>query len=132
MTAHCQFSSVGQIPEACAQAHVREFVHQDAVHLVPGLDYVVYAISFRNGHPWFWICEEVDATYPKPHWAGFFTLKDPAVPGHWVLDWQPGNPTPAMLLPASWAELPNFFERLLDDDPEAMERFGQERAARGL
>jgi len=122
MIAKCTGNSSEHIgPDAIA--NFRKHVHQDELHLVIGRDYVVYGVLFRDGQPWFLVCEEDADGYPKTHFGALFELVDDRVPPDWSLSLAESNVGPVSILPRKWAKDPRFLEKLVDEDPIAIADF---------
>lgn len=129
MTAKCLYNTLSSIPGPESLQHVREYVRQESVHLVPGQEYRILAVTFRGGHPWYWIAEEENDDYLKPHWGGFFDRSEALLPTDWVLQWDPEHRGPATILPRTLAAVPHFFERLMEGDDAATAALRAEQAA---
>ena len=105
--------------------HMQRHVHLDQVNLALGRDYVIFGVLFREGRPWFLVCEEVGDAYPKPHYAGLFELVDARVPPDWQLVLDHVNVGAIALLPRAWASAPRFMEQLVDGEPASVAAFEQ-------
>jgi len=122
MIAKCSGNSAEHIgPDAIG--NYRHHVHQDDLPLVIGRDYIVYGVLFREGQPWFLVCEEDDDDYPKPHFGELFALVDDRIPPDWSLSVEENNVGRVSVLPSKWARDARFLEKLVDGDPVAVEGF---------
>jgi hypothetical protein len=97
----------------------RKYVRLDSVELTLGRDYVILGVLFRDGSPWFLVCEDQAADYPKPHFGQFFDLVDDRIPPEWSLTVTRGNAGDVALLPTQWARDARFLEKLVDGEPGA-------------
>jgi hypothetical protein len=103
--------------------HVQRYVHLEEVDLVIGREYLILGVVFRDGHPWFLVCEDESEEYPKPHFAQLFTLVDNRIPPGWSLATEHLNVGPVAILPEKWAAESNFLEKLVDAEPGAVATF---------
>lgn len=122
MKVKCIANTRASLTSPAALAAYDESSTDEQVWLVVGKTYVVFGIAIDRGEPWYFVCEEDDDTYPKPHLNAFFTITDPAIPSDWAVALD-GNAGPFAILPRVWAEDSTFLERLVDEDPEAIARF---------
>jgi hypothetical protein len=127
MIARCIGNSTRHV-SADAIESFSQHVHQDLLPLVIDRDYIVYGVLFRDGRPWYLVCEEQDDDYPKPHFGQLFSLVDDRVPAEWSINVGESNLGAVSLLPTIWARDPRFLEKLLDEVPAALEQF---RALKG-
>lgn len=86
MRATCRHRSLSALA-AEVQAHVRQSLHQDEIELVPGQDYEVVGVLFRDGVPWLYVCEDENAEYPVPYCIEFFERERLTIPPEWELVW---------------------------------------------
>jgi hypothetical protein len=123
MIVKCLGNSVGYLIEkgmdSKSLANFRENVHLDEVGLVIGRHYVVFGVAFREGVPWYLICEDQDDEYPKPHFFRFFELIDDRMPPGWSFRLGSTNVGEAAFLPTYWARDRSYLEKLVDGFPEA-------------
>ena len=75
------------------------------------------------------MCSEEYDEYPIPFAAEFFDVTDERFSSSWRLSTvDPGEgEIQSSLLFEKWAKDPSFYERLLEDDPEAVEQFMSNR-----
>jgi len=117
---------IGNTTEGLTDAqreHTRGHLNVSSVYLTRGETYVALGVVFRQGQPWFLVCEEDDAQYPTLHFNGFFEVTDARVPPGWSMSTQGGNFKAFALLPESWASNPRFMEPLVEGDPGAVAAF---------
>jgi hypothetical protein len=113
MIVQCCFNKLSEIEDMSVLNHVRKNVHLSEVALEIGRKYVAYGIIFREGIPWFYVCEEETDTYPIPHFAGFFKIVDSSLSSYWKLHWSPEINQPS-LLPKEWSDDDFFYENLVN------------------
>ncbi|WP_158116480.1 hypothetical protein [Vibrio cincinnatiensis] len=99
------------------------------IDLELGREYTVYGVVFWDSSPWYYICSEDYDEYPKPFAAEFFNVSDDRLSSHWKLSAvdQGGGEVLSSLVFDEWAKDFSFYERLIEDDPEAVELFGKYR-----
>lgn len=99
------------------------------VDLEIGKEYTVYGVVFWDNSPWYYICVEEYDEYPKPFAAEFFNVLDDRLSLHWKLSSvaQGEGEVLSSLVFEEWAKDPSFYERLIEDDPEASAQFGKYR-----
>lgn len=105
--------------------HVIKNAHVDSFLLSIGKKYIVHGVILRDGSPWYLIIEQKDSEYPTPHYAGFFKIMDDVIPIGWCFKWGSGPWPEGSFLPVRWSA-PNFFEKLLDGDKDALKTFRDE------
>ena len=123
MIAVCTANSILSIADPVLREHVREYVHLDEVGLVIGNHYPVFAVAFRDGVPWYLICEEINDDYPTPHCSAFLDLVDARVREDWMLSLSDTNVGKGALLPPEWASDGRYLEKLVDGDDDAIALF---------
>ena len=126
MTARCRFTRLDEIKDVSTRSHVAHSVHLTEIGLDAGRHYPVEGLFFREGIAWFYICDEADAEYPTPYCSAFFDLLDPRIPTGWKLS----SINPGEIVPAEWAEFPQFYEKLLEGDSGAVALFDQIRQSK--
>jgi hypothetical protein len=119
MKARCITNTLSSIIDPQLRAHIHEHVHQENIGLNLGETYWVHGVLFRSGVPWFYICDDVEAEYPKPYCSALFELLDSSIPFGWQLVPQ----LPTLLVPTEWASFPHFLEQLVDGNPNAVTVF---------
>ncbi len=105
------------------QEHYKQYVRGQENYFSVGQEYPVYGVLFRQGVPWFLICERDNDKYPTPHFGVFFELADCQIPPYWSLALGPSNVGKVALLPDQWAKDSSFLERLVDEDQQAIADF---------
>ena len=115
----CINTKIDEVVDLKVRKHIQSNVHMDCIDLDVGREYVVFGVVFREGNAWYYLCDEDDAEYPKPYHSVFFDKIENSIPADWVLM----DGYPSSIVPSEWADIPNFFEKLLDGDPSIVERF---------
>jgi hypothetical protein len=123
MIVECRFNKISEINSPEYLNHVLNYIHLSEVSLQVGNKYVVYGLIFREGIPWYYICENEADEYPHPHFAGFFKVIDSKLSAYWKLSWSPAIPTLSSLLPEEWAENKLFYENLVEGNEHEEGRF---------
>lgn len=104
------------------------FMPDGEIDLELGREYTVYGVIFRENSPWYYLCSEEYGEYPKPFAAEFFNISDERLSSYWKLSVDQGEEKIlSSLVFDEWAKDASFYERLIDDDPEAVELFGKYR-----
>lgn len=132
MIAQCKSRTLNSITDAGLRDHVQQHVHLSDVDLVVGRSYHVFGVFFRDGVPWYLMCEEIDDDYPTPHCSAFFDLVDARLPEGWVLSFGSSNLGGTALLPSKWAEDGHFLERLVEGDAAAIAVFEELKVQYGV
>lgn len=99
------------------------------IDLEIGRKYTVYGVVFWDNSPWYYLCSEEYDEYPKPFAAEFFNVSDERLSSHWKLsavDQGEGEILSSLVF-GEWAKDPSFYERLVEDDSEAVALFGKYR-----
>lgn len=106
-------------------------VDADTVFAVTrGRDYYVYAITVFLGLTWYYLMD--DDGHPWPTWvpAPLFDVIDGSLPPSWRVGYfrfSRDNQYPILSFP-EWAQDHQFYERLVDRDPGAVETFLRRRS----
>lgn len=114
MIVECKYNKISEIRNPEYSSHIEKYIHQSEVALCVGAKYTVYGLSFREGFPWYYICEEEADEYPHPHFAGFFDVIHSQLSSSWRLSWAPDVFESAFMLPKEWAENRMFYEHLVN------------------
>lgn len=96
-----------------------------------GAQYDVFAISSFLGGFWYYVLDDDRHRYPVWYPAPVFDIVSETVPEGWVLAHhrtKDGGVTSILSFP-EWASDPHYYERLVDDDPEAVTTFAQVRSS---
>jgi len=123
MIAKCTTNIIEHIVDEAVRQHVQEYVHLSEVDLVVGDRYLIFGILFRQGIPWYLICEQPDDEYPRPYCSVLFDLLDATVPRGWQLTVDQSNVGANAVLPSEWATDPRFLEKLVEGDEQAASLF---------
>lgn len=95
-----------------------------------GREFTVYGIEFRNNVPFYFVCEEVDDSYPVPLFYGCFDVIDDRFSSTWKIVNDRGDGDESnilMILPRVWADSPMFYEELLEENEKEMGLFRELR-----
>lgn len=125
MLVRCLKNKIAQIEDSVMQMHVKECVHLEEIGLTIGECYRVFGVFFRNGIPWYLLCEESQDEYPKPSCSVFFELVDASVEPGWSLSLNNSNVGGVSILPDRWANDGSFLERLVDGEPDSVSYFNE-------
>ncbi len=109
----------------------RGYTASTALPLSVDTRYDVFAISSFLGGFWYYVLDEDQHRYPVWYPAPVFDIVSEKVPEGWVLAHhrsKNGGVTSILSFP-EWALDPHFYEKLVDDDPEAVAAFAQVRAS---
>jgi hypothetical protein len=94
--------------------------------LTLGKEYVVYALTIRNGGIWYYVIDESGVEYPIWHPAPLFQVADPRVSRYWTFGFSEGGlrAGSALFAYGEWAREPaGYYDRLTDGNPEALQIF---------
>lgn len=120
MIVECISNRPDSVKSATQQAHLKENVHLDEVDLKRGRQYQVFGIAFRDGFPWFYVCEDADEIDSlRPHFSGFFKVVDPSVSSSWQYCEGGHSESSLAFLPADWARTPSLYEEFIDGSESA-------------
>lgn len=90
-----------------------------------GRQYEAFAVAMRAQHPvcLYLVCLQDDDSYPISVLSGFFEIVDARVPRTWRVTTEPGNLGNWAILPIEWTIDPCFLEKLVNEEPSAVEDF---------
>jgi|GEM_PF-5852343 len=120
MILRCIRNNSQSLPEDAVK-HLSKFMRSDKnqSYLTVGMDYVVFGITFWDGHPWFYVYEEESDTYPIPRPHHYFDILRGEVDSSWVYVSEPQYGSHRFkLLPKEWCSDSLFYEKLVDGEPE--------------
>lgn len=123
MLVKCKHNNSDQLSEI-DRKHISDFIRIDRneVYLEIEAIFIVYGISFRNTHPWYYVYEEPADPFPKARPHQYFNILDHQFDPSWRLTTEVHDHGGASckIVPEEWANDPLFYENLVDDDPQAM------------
>ena len=93
-------------------------------------EYHVYAITVLLGIAWYYVMDEDGNPWPTWVPAPLFEVVDGSFPPSWRIGYfrfSPDDQYPILSFP-EWAQDHQFYERLVDGDPVAIEIFARRRA----
>jgi hypothetical protein len=127
--ATCIASSGQALPESCLD-EAAGISRDTEFPLTVGASYEVYAITTFRGHAWYYVLDDNRLPYPVWKLAPLFEIDDPSLPADWVVGYvrkeEEDEGYPIISFP-EWALDPQFYERLVDGDPESVAVFKARR-----
>ncbi len=91
-------------------------------------EYVVFAIAHQYGVDWYYVFNDPEDSYPRWFPAKLFEVVDPARFSDWLV--LPETRDDGLReAPRVWANTPNFYERLVDEDNDVLIAFRALRLA---
>jgi hypothetical protein len=134
MLVECVYNKVSQVkdrPALCKELQDSPRVQNGRLFLTIGKVYVVYCLSVRGSFAWYFICDDVELSYPVPYAAPLFKLIDPRLSRYWICSLsdrdQPN--TELMLTFREWASDGLFYEKLVEDARDDPSAFAQYKVA---
>lgn len=130
MKALCRINNILKIKDSSITRRLQKYIHlpDGQLNLEKNREYCIYGIVFRDDSPWYYLCLDDDIS-PSPYPAELFDVSDERLSLYWKLSTvdQGEGETLSSLVFDEWAKDPSFYERLIDDDPEAVELFEKYR-----
>lgn len=125
----CVSSVSDSLPSASYDRHY-EITDKTSFPITPDKSYVVFGVTQRLGLPWYYIIDDYDLAWPTWVPASLFTVSDGGIPDGWHFGFfvLSRESQVSILSFPEWASDFYFYERLLDDDPEALGVFAKRRA----
>ena len=116
----CTNDNFLELTDPSALERIKKYINlpDGQLNLKRGAAYTVYGLVFRDNAPWYYLCYDEEDTWPKPYPAELFRITDPRLSSCWRLSTE----RPEIVF-EEWAADRSFYERLLDGDPSAKERF---------
>ena len=101
----------------------------DKLNIETGKEYIVHGIFFRENTPWYYIYECESEDYPVVAFYEFFEVIDERFSQFWQLSHyiSAGNKNCCEIGFNEWAKDRSLYEKLLDEDPEAINLFEKYR-----
>ncbi|XZN92880.1 MAG: hypothetical protein ACM65M_08655 [Microcoleus sp.] len=117
MKIRCIANKGTQLPENYLSPSL-DITTETEFKLIPGKEYIVYAISEWQGNLSYYICDERYTYYPIHNPAPLFEIVD----GRYSRYWQVQLAANGLLEIAfeHWFSIPNFYDRLTDGESEAV------------
>lgn len=127
----CKINNLNGLSDERLLARLKKYISMPdgEIDLEIGREYTVYGVVFWDNSPWYYLCSEEYDEYPKPFAAEFFNVSDERLSSHWKLsavDQGEGEILSSLVF-GEWAKDPSFYERLVEDDSEAVALFGKYR-----
>ncbi len=128
MRVKCRANTGKDLPASCLDDAVG-FRRATEFQLLLDKDYVVYGLTVRKGHLWFYVVDEGGRDYPVYHPGPLFEVVDGRISKWWVLGYRSTRVNEQVLVSFSeWASEPwNYYDRLSDGDPAAVATFRRYR-----
>lgn len=123
MIVRCISKSIESLQPPSHLASHRAYIKYDEIYLAVGCHYLVYGIVYRDGIPWFLVCEELDDEYPLPRIASFFEIVDDRIPPNWAYRFGKGAFGESEMIPVPWIRDLRYLGQLVDGVPSAVEAF---------
>lgn len=126
----CKVNNLNSLSDERLLERLKKYIFMPGgeIDLELGREYTVYGVIFRDNSPWYYLCSEEYDEYPKPFAAEFFNVSDDRLSSYWKLSVDQGEEKILSSLAFDeWVKDPSFYERLIEDDPEAVELFGKYR-----
>lgn len=116
----CEHNNILELSDSSAIQRIKKYVFlsDGQTNLEKNKEYCVYGITFRDNFSWFYLCLNEDDESPTAYPAELFKITDGRLSSYWRLSTQESS-----LVFDEWANDPNFYERLVDDDPSAVKQF---------
>lgn len=95
--------------------------------VIPGKEYIVYAMTMYYGSLWYYICDEEYTYYPIWNPCHLFTLTDARIPSCWTLGFRPSSkpdiPDEPVFAFPEWSSDPLYYDRLTEGNESAIQVF---------
>lgn len=132
MLVKCVANDVNALPEGALKARLSEQVRLDhpISELSLGTVYPVQAITkWKDGSLMYYLHTIEEFSYPYPYPSEFFEVVDDSLPGNWCIriEVKQENRDIKQISFAEWARNAQFYEHLIDDDPECVELYLKNR-----
>ena len=89
-------------------------------HVVAGAEYIVYGITLRDGHIWYYICDKLFTYYPIWKPSPLFKVNDSRLSRYWIYSYEKlENYSQAhpIITFSEWAtNHPDFYDKLTDGE----------------
>ena len=131
MMVKCVKNSVLDITSRHSIENYKKYSSLESVsdYLCLGRNYLVFGVVYRDGVPWYLICEDPSDNFPRTHISEFFQIVDARLPPGWsFLLGRSTNAGEGEILPDVWGRDPAFLEKLVDEVPDAIREFRQLQA----
>lgn len=129
MIVRCKFNVVGDSFPSSLREDWAKHNFERHFPLTVGARYGVYAITVRHGIPWYYIDTDDRLRWPTWYPASIFDVVDGSFPASWRYGYyflDADTQFPIFSFP-EWANDRFFYERLVDDELEALEIYQRRR-----
>jgi len=127
----CKINNINDLPDELVLNRLKKYIlmPDGEVDLELNKEYTVYGVVFWDNSPWYYLCAEKDDEYPRPFPAEIFKVSDDQISPFWKVtqEHKQDGEVLSSLLFSEWSMDVKFYERLVDDDPEAINTFDRYR-----
>jgi hypothetical protein len=124
MIVQCVSNSAKDLPASALDSR-RGYDLNTKFSITVGQKYVVYAMTVFLCQNWYYICDDDKLHYPVWYPSSFFRVTSGEIPRAWEYEYHPGPPPYPILAFAEWAHDDRFYERLTDQEPDAVATFNR-------
>ncbi len=131
MIVKCIKRKLADVEDGRVRESLEKVVHleeNEDVGLKIGETYTVYGINlnfFIENMPFYYVCEDNQASYPVPKAAVFFEVVESTLSKHWRFVFEL-NSSYGLFLP-EWASDQGFYERIVDENQHEISLFREYR-----
>ncbi|UZE96644.1 hypothetical protein [Alkalimarinus alittae] len=121
----CEINNILELNDSSVVDRIKKYIHlsDGQLNFEKNKEYCVYGIVFRENSPWYYLCLDEDDESPTAYPAELFKTTDGCLSSHWRLSVQESS-----LVFDKWASDSSFYERLVEEDPSAIEQFKSYRS----
>ncbi|UTZ25492.1 hypothetical protein HB761_01275 [Vibrio campbellii] len=128
----CEINNILELDDSSTVERLKKYIRlsDGQLNIEKNKEYCVYGILFRDNSPWFYLCLDEDDEYPTPYPTELFNIVDGRQSSFWRLSYAsyPNGVVTSSIVFDEWSKDTSFYERLLDDDPEAIKLFRKYRS----
>jgi hypothetical protein len=129
----CRANDVSAISNASVRERLSRSIHivGPISDLVVGREYAVQALEARDEGLWVYLHSVAASDYPYPYPLELFDFSDERIPAGWMLRVDATRQHVVFKRAAfvEWMADEQFYERLVDGDPEAISAYNRARAS---
>lgn len=116
----CEQNNILELTDSSSVERIKKyiFLSDGQLNLEKSKEYCVYGIVFRDNSPWYYLCLNEDDESPTAYPSELFKITDGRLSSYWRLSAKESS-----LVFDEWAGDSSFYERLVEDDPSAIEQF---------
>ncbi len=127
----CEINNILELDDNSTVNRLKQYIHlpDGQLNLEINNEYCVYGILFRDNSPWYYLCLDEDDEHPTSYPAELFNVTDGRLSSYWRISEKiyPNGAVMSSIVFEEWSKDSSFYERLIDDDPEAICLFGKYR-----